>query len=103
MNAYYQRANRTVLVTDAKPLNINIGEKIISFICAIISVLTCDTAVIIEKISLSAVCFIAFIGVIGGIDAGSISMLAGIPICAAISLIECLVLRSLIKKKKASK
>ena len=103
MNAYYQRANRTIVVTDAKPLNINIGEKIISFICAIISALTCNVAVVIEKISLSAICFIAFIGIIGGIDAGSISMLAGIPICAAISLTECIVLRSLIRKKKASK
>ena len=103
MNAYYQRANRTVIVTNTNPLNINIGEKIVSFICAIISALTCDAAVVIEKISLSAICLFAFIGVIGGIDAGSISMLAGIPICAAISLTECIVLRSLIKKEKASK
>ena len=103
MNAYYQGANRTVVVTNANPLNINIGEKIISFICAIISALTCDMAVIIEKVSVAVVCFVAFIGVVGGIDAGSISMLAGIPICAAISLTECIVLGSLIKKKKASK
>ena len=103
MNAYYQRANRTVVVTDTHPLNINIGEKIISFICAIISALTCDVAIVVEKVSLSVLCFVAFIGVIGGIDAGSISMLAGIPICAAISLTECIVLRSLMKKKKASK
>ena len=103
MNAYYQRANRTVVVTDTNSLNINIGEKIFSFICAIISALTCDVAVIVEKVSLSVVCFIAFIGIIGGIDAGSISMLAGIPICAAISLTECVVLRSIIKKKKTSK
>lgn len=103
MNAYYQRGNRTVVVTDANPFNINIGEKIISFICAVISVLTCDVAVIVEKVSVSAVCFIAFIGIVGGIDAGSISMLAGVPICAVISLAECVVLRSLIKKKKASK
>ena len=103
MNAYYQRANRTVVVTNTNPLNINIGEKIISFICAIISALTCNAVVIIEKVSLSVVCFIAFIGIVGGIDAGSISMLAGIPICAAISLTECLILKSFIKKKKASK
>ena len=99
MNAYYQRTNRTVVVTDAKPLNINIGDKLISFICAIVSALTCDVAVVIEKISLSVAFFVAFFGVVGSIDAGNVSMLAGIPICFALSVAECLVLKSLIKKK----
>ncbi len=99
MNAYYQRTNRTVVVTDAKPLNINIGDKLISLICAIVSALTCDAAVVIEKISLSVAFFVAFFGVVGSIDAGSISMLAGIPICLALSVAECLILKSLIKKK----
>ena len=98
MNAYYQKANRTVSVANTRPLDITVGDKLISFICAIVSALTCDVAVIIEKIALSAIFFIAFFGVVGGIECGSISFLAGIPVCLGISLFEFLTLKSLVTK-----
>ena len=103
MNAYYHGTNRTVIVTDTKPLDINIGDKLISFICAIISALTCDVAIVIEKISLSVAFFVAFFGVVGSVEGGSISMLTGILVCFALSVGECLILKSLIKKKKVQK
>ena len=98
MNAYYQKMNKTIAVTNTRPLDITVGDKLISFICAIVSALTCDVAIIIEKISLSAIFFVAFFGVVGGIECGSISFLAGIPICLGISLFEFLMLKSLVKK-----
>ena len=98
MNAYYQQTNKIITATDTHPLDITVGDKLISFICAIVSTLTCDIAVIIEKICLSAVFFITFLGIAGGIESGSISFLAGIPICLGISFFEFLILKSLVKK-----
>lgn len=102
MNAYYQRTNRTVVVTDNKPLDINIGDKLISFICAVIAFFTSTVAVAIEKATLSVLGFVAFFGVVGSIELGSISMLAGVAICSVISIAEFFILKSLIKKGKAS-
>ena len=98
MNADYQKAHRTITVADTHPLDITVGDKLISFICAIISALTSDVAIVIEKISVSALLFVAFFGVAGGIEGGSISFLAGVPICLGISLFEFFVLKSLVKK-----
>ena len=102
MNAYYQRTNRTVVVNNSKPLEINIGDKLISLICAIISFFTSTVAVAIEKTTISAVGIIAFIGIIGSMELGSISVLFGVAICALISIVEFFILKSLIKKGKAS-
>ena len=102
MNAYYQRTNRTVVVTDNKPLDINIGDKLISLICAVIAFFTSTVAVAIEKATLSVLGFVAFFGVVGSIELGSISMLAGVAICSVISIAEFFILKSLIKKGKAS-
>ena len=98
MNAYYQKANRTITVTNTRPLDITVGDKLISVICAIVSALTCDVAIIIEKISMSALFFIAFLGVVGSIESGSISFLVGVPVCLGISLFEFLTLKSLVRK-----
>ena len=103
MNAYYQKTNRTIAVTDTRPLNITIGDKLISFICAIISFFTCTAAVAIEKAVFSTVGFIAFFGIIGSMESGVISMLWGVLLCAAISLGEFLILKSLVKKVSAGK
>jgi hypothetical protein len=103
MNAYYQKTNRTIAVTNNRPLNITIGDKIISFICAVISFFTCSAAVAIEKAVFSTAGFVAFFGIIGSMESGAISMVVGILLCAAISLGEFLVLRSLVKKVSAGK
>ena len=103
MNAYYQKTNRTIAVTDTRHLNITIGDKIISFICAIISLFTCTAAIAIEKALLSTVGFIAFFGIIGSMESGIFSMSIGVISCAAISLFEFLILKSLVKKANASK
>lgn len=102
MNAYYQGTNRTIIANNSKALDINVGDKLISFICAVISFFTSTVAVAIEKATLSAVGIIAFIGIIGSMELGSISVLFGVAICALISIVEFFILKSLIKKGKAS-
>ena len=57
-------------------------------------------AVKLEKTALSLVLFIAFFGVVGGIESGALTMLAGILICAVISLFEYATLKSLFKRVK---
>ncbi len=76
------------------------GDGFISFICAIVGLLTCSAAVKIEKTALSLILFIAFFGVVGGIDSGALSMLPGILICGAISFIEYVTLKSIFKRAK---
>ena len=105
MNAYYEKTNRTVAINDTKPLNmnVNLGDKLIAMICAVVAIFTSTIAVRIEKTVLCTGGFVAFFGVIGGIESGSISMVIGIALCAVITLVEFFVFKSLFKKKKAAK
>ena len=53
MNAYYQKNNKTTLVTDSNLFpTISLGDRLISFICTVVAILTSATAVKIEKIQL---------------------------------------------------
>ena len=101
MNAYYQKAHRTITVADTHPLDITVGDKLISFICAIVSALTSDVAIVIEKISVSALLFVAFFGVIGSMENGSIGMLAGTMLCLIITLVEFISLKGMVKAVKS--
>ena len=102
MNAYYEKTNRSVAIDNAKPLNINVnvGDRLIAAICAIVAVFTSAVAVKIEKAVLCTGGFVAFFGVIGSIESGNLSMVLGIVICAVISLLEFFVFKSMFKKKK---
>ncbi len=97
MNAYYQRPNRTIVVTDNNP--INVGDKLIAIICAIVAFFTSAVAVKIEKATLCTVGFVAFFGVIGSMETESIGMLGGALLCLAISFVEFLIFKSMAKKK----
>ena len=105
MNAYYERTNKTVAINDTKPLNINVnvGDKLIAAICAIVAIFTSAIAVKIEKAVVCTGGFVAFFGIIGGIESGNISMVIGVALCAVISLAEFFVFKSLFKKKKTAK
>ena len=100
MNAYYQKNNKTTLVTDTTLFpEISIGDKLIGFICAVVAMLTSAVAVKIEKAVFCTVVFIAFFGVIGSMDAGHLGMLGGLLLCALCAAAEALVFRSMIKRK----
>ena len=100
MNAYYTGTRKTVVVTDNNP--INVGDKLISMICAIIAFVTSAVAIKIEKATLCTAGFIAFFGIIGGMESESISMLAGVFFCIVIALVETAVFKSMLKGKFSS-
>ena len=101
MNAYYTGTRKTVVVTDNNP--INVGDKLIAMICAIIAFFTSAVAVKIEKATLCTEGFIAFFGIIGGIENGSIGMLAGVFFCIVIALVETAVFKSMFKRALSSR
>ncbi len=99
MNAYFtdsKRASRHVP-------KINITNGFIEFICSIVAFFTCDTIVKIVKIGVCAICFIGFFGLVGGIEAGSINMVTGLLIGVALSIIEFVMLGSMMNKSKSEK
>lgn len=99
MNAYYQNP-KVNIATDIHPYpSAALGDKFISFICMMISALTCSTAIKVEKAVLCTVCFVGFFGVIGGMECGAVGMLAGLFLCAVIGGIELLIFKSLFAKK----
>ena len=101
MNAYFDRTQRTAVITDDRTLNINVFDKIVAVICSIIAFFTSATAIRVEKAVSCTVGFVAFFGVIGSIESGSLAMLPGIAVCAIISLIEFFIFKSMFKKKAA--
>ncbi len=102
MNAYYENVNiRYNDTTRAHEVpDHRFGDGLISFICAIVGMLTCPVAVKLEKTVLVFALFISFGGVVCAIESGILSMLAGIIICGVISLIEYFTLKSMLKSSK---
>ena len=101
MNAYFDNTTYGRNITRERAIpSRKYGDGFISFICAIIGMLTCSAAVKIEKTAVSLILFVAFFGVVGGIECGAISMLIGILVCAIISLCEYATLKSLFKRAK---
>lgn len=101
MNAYFENTSYGRNITRERQIPARkYGDGFISFICAIIGIFTCPAAVKLEKTALSLVLFIAFFSVVGGIESGALTMLAGILICAVISLFEYATLKSLFKRVK---
>lgn len=102
MNAYYERNHRTA-VADNHSFNTNVGDRLISFICMIVAFFTSSVAVKVEKAVVCTFGFVAFFGVIGSMESGSLGMLGGILLCFAVSLVEFFIFKSMIKGKQSSK
>ena len=102
MNAYLDNRAYSVKVSPAPSIpEISIGDKLISFICAVVALLTCPVMIKLEKIVVSTALFFGFFGIVGGIDSGSIGIFGGIVLCALLILLEYSVLKSLIVNIKA--
>ena len=96
MNAYYENTGyRSNTGRESAIPSHRFGDGLISFICAVIGMLTCSVAIKLEKTAFCLALLIAFFGIIGAIESGAISMLLGIVICAALSLCEYTTLKSL--------
>ena len=72
----------------------------INLIYSIVTLLTCPIAMVMVKAVLCTVTVVAFFGVIGGIECGTIPMLWGIVICAILSAVEFFLLCSMVKRNK---
>ena len=104
MNAYYQKNNRTTLVTDTNTFPcVTVGDKLISFLCALVALLTCTAAIKVEKALLCTAGFFAFFGIVGSMESGSLGFFPGILLCATVTLAEALLLKSLLQRKASSR
>ena len=72
-------------------------DGLVSFIYSLIGMLTCSAAIKLEKSAFAFALLLAFFGVIGGIESGSLSWFSGILLCALISLLEYVTLNSVFK------
>lgn len=100
MNAYIEnysnvRYNENTRVREHT--NKQFGDVLISFICAIVGLVTCSAAIKLEKTIAIFALFVAFFGVIGGIESGALSWFFGMVLCAVISLLEYVALKSVFK------
>ncbi len=100
MNAYFEdfsnvRYNEQKIAKDRAVHGF--FDRLISFICAIVDLVCCPAAVKIEKTLVVFTLFVAFFGVIGGIDSGALSWFFGILLCSAISFVEYVTLKSVFK------
>ena len=100
MNAYFDNQAYTNRPYSSPSItNVRVGDKLISVICAIIAFFTCSVMVKVEKATVATALFFAFFGVIGSIDNGSVGLLGGVLLCALISLIEFLTLKSMVDRR----
>ncbi len=100
MNAYFENFNNATYNSNVRTHNVSdrrFGDGLISFICALVGLFTCSAAVKLEKTLVVFSLFVAFFGVIGGIESGALSMFVGILLCGGISLVEYLTLKSVFK------
>ncbi len=98
MNAYFENVNTTGYNQNTRArecANTHFGDGLISFICAIIGLVTCPAAIKLKKTLVVFSLFVAFFGVIGGIECGTLSWLSGILLCCAISFVEYVTLKSI--------
>lgn len=99
MNAYYQNPKIT-RATDIHPYpSASAFDKLISFICMIVAVLTSNVAIKIEKAVLCTVSFVGFFGVIGSMESGALGTLTGLFLCLVFAGIELLIFKNLFGKK----
>lgn len=94
MNAYYSPEENKDIGRASLP-KITFNKGTIEFLCSIVAFFTCDIIVKIAKVTVSAICFIAFFGIAGGMDSGSIGVLKGTFLCACCVIAEIFILRSL--------
>lgn len=102
MNAYYDNTTfvrGTVGTIEGREQLF--GDKLISFICAVVAMVCCPVAIKLEKASVSVALIFAFFGIVGGMESGAISMGFGTLLCLGAILVEFLILKSVFKKAES--
>jgi hypothetical protein len=98
MNAYFENVNTTGYNQNTRArecAGTHSVDGLFSFICALIGLVTCPAAIKLEKTLVVFALFVAFFGVIGGIECGTLSWFSGILLCSAISFVEYVTLKSI--------
>lgn len=98
MNAYYSAGYRAGTIGTRKANDRVAGDRLIAVICAIVAMVTCPVAVKLEKATAASALIFAFFGIVGSMEAGTLSMGLGAVLCIAIALFELVVFKSLVKK-----
>lgn len=75
-------------------------DRVVSILFAIVSALTSARAIAIAKTFVVVGCLLGFVGLIGAMERGSISLLAGLLLSAPILGIEYFTLKSYCKKAR---
>lgn len=100
MNAYYTGTGFRVGTIEQKTHKEHVfGDKLIALVCAIVAMVTCPAAVKIEKATVATALVFAFFGIVGSMEANTISMGLGAILCLAVALVEFLIFKSMAKKK----
>lgn len=97
MNAYYSAGYRAGTIGTRRSNDRVLGDRLISFICAIVAMVTCPVAVKLEKATFATALVFAFFGIVGSMEANTISMGWGAVLCIAIALFELVILKSTVK------
>ena len=97
MNAYFDNRTYSDRLSSAPSVSgARIGDRLISVICAIIAFFTCSVMVKVEKATVATALFFAFFGIVGSIDNGGIGLLGGVLLCALVTVIELITLKSMV-------
>ena len=94
MNASYSAGYRAGTIGTRKANDRVAGDRLISFICAIVAMVTCPVAVKLEKATVASALIFAFFGIVGSMEADVISMGWGAVLCIAIALSELVIFKS---------
>ena len=100
MNAYFENVRYNNNARTHKANTRRFGDGLISFICAIVGMVTCPAALMLEKTAVTFALFVSFFGRVGMIEAGVISKVFGKVLGALISVVEYAILKSMFKKRK---
>ena len=100
MNAYYENEAFAKRINNTAALpEVNVGDKLISIICAIVAFFTRASVIRVTKATFCTALFFAFFGIIGAMENGSIGLFFGIVLCALTTLFEYLALKSTFAKQ----
>ena len=94
MNKYYDmnesRKSNCTYIGNFETENDNIADGFIAMICAILGLFRSEGFRAVLKVASTLICFIGFIGVIGGVESGSLSVGNGIILAVFMIFIEIL-------------
>ena len=94
MEAYFAEAEMTAGKLDG------ILDRIAAILLSILSVLTCARVISLTRTCVAVGCLVGFVGLIGAMESGSISLLSGLLLSVPVLGVEYLTLKGYCKKRR---